>query len=42
MRTGCQRISKKEWSALGGLTNPNLFTRTTRKGLKTYYKITSP
>lgn len=39
MNKGWIKISKRDWAALGGLTNRDLFTRQSPRGAKTYYKI---
>lgn len=35
---GYYRISKAEWSRLGGLRNSDLFTKQTVRGVRTYYR----
>ena len=35
------RITKREWSALGGLRNPNLYRRMV-SGVWCYYKLPDP
>lgn len=33
------RISKKHWQAMGGLENPRLSRRQTRKGVWQYFRL---
>lgn len=37
MRVGSERVTKREWYALGGLANSKLWRRADRKGIWRYY-----
>jgi hypothetical protein len=39
MRAGVLKITKGEWQAMGGLSNPSLFRKQSKNGAWRYYKI---